>query len=214
MSFQKVDFSDIRIVLSVQGYSLDYQYIVREIGFWFNGHSGSIPFNCKINRNQLDIANQTIITKSEEQMNGIRLKKSITAGLALSETRAVLRALYHLNSSSKGKFIGISSDDNITGLLFKSGLGPFVKNLKHLSIFENNQKLPTNEEIISALNQYPNKFKICNLHDNFTIIPMCAKVKAEFLAMYCMNYSPSVSNTPIIPLDAIRDKKAEGQFEN
>ena len=198
MSSQKFDFSDIRIILCAQGYSLDYQYIVREIGFWFNGHSGSIPFNCKINRKQLDMNNQKIITQSEEQTNGIRLKTITNNGLALSETKAVLRTLYHLNNNSEAKYIGITPDDNIIGLLFKAGLGSLVKNLNYMKAFENEDKIPTNEMIFSTLQQNPSKYNACNLHDSFlanNCVPYCAKTKAEIVAFYCINYQPSAKKS-------------------
>ena len=200
MASPYVDFSDIRIILCAQGYPLDYQYIVREIGFWFNGHSGSIPFNCKINRNQLDIRNQKIIFESEEKVNGIRLKNSSNTGLALSETRAVLRTLYHLNESSTAKYIGITEDDNITGILFKAGLGSYVKNLNQLKIFEKNFKIPSNDVIRSQIELESNEFKVCKLHDMYltnNVKPFCAKIKAEFLAQYCMNFNQSQEVIPI-----------------
>ena len=190
MAFPSIDFNDIRIIVCVQGYGLDYQYIVREIGFWFNGNSGSIPFNCKINRNHLDIPNQRIITYCEEKINGIRLKKSIDSGLALSETRAVLRTLYHLNENSKAKFIGVIPEDNITGLLYKAGLGSYVKDLNQLSIFKNSEGIPSNSIIKSEIENKSGEYKICKLHD-FNLIdnslPFCAKIKAEYLANYCLN---------------------------
>ena len=33
MATPSVNFSDIKIIFCVQGYSLDYKYVVREIGF-------------------------------------------------------------------------------------------------------------------------------------------------------------------------------------
>ena len=61
MATSRIDFEDIRIIFCVQGYSLDYKFVLREIGFWTRGLSGSVPFNCKINKNQLDV--QTKRTK-------------------------------------------------------------------------------------------------------------------------------------------------------
>lgn len=198
MSSLNFSFSDIRIILCVQGYPLDYQYIVREIGFWCNGQSGSIPFNCKINANQLDTKNHSIISHSVEEINGIRLKKTTEAGLALSETKAVLRTLYHLNNSP-AKLIGICADDNLNGLLFKAGLGSYVKDLNNMDIFkQSNSVLPTNETIRNTVKQKLDDYKVCSLHDHLlknNNFPLCAKVKAQFIANYCLNYSPSVIPT-------------------
>src|SRR5437868_10507504 len=112
MSSVNFSFSDIRIILSVQGYPLDYQYIVREIGFWYEGKSGSIPFNCKVNTKQLDTGNHKVITKAEEEINGIRLKKTVDIGLTQSDVKAVLKTLYNINNDSSAKYIGICGDDN------------------------------------------------------------------------------------------------------
>lgn len=190
MSSVNFDFSDIRIVLCVQGYPLDYQFIVREIGFWYNGISGCIPFNCKINVNQLDTENRNIISQCEEEINGIRLKKTTEGGLALSETKAVLRTLYQMNNMSQAKLIGICGDDNIKGLLFKAGLGSYVKDLNYLEdLKKKNTKLPSNEEIRSNIKQNSKVFKFCNLHDHLlrnNETPLCSKVKAEYIANYCL----------------------------
>ena len=107
MASSNVEFSDIKIILCVQGYSLDYQFILREIGFWTNNFSGSIPFNCKINKNQLDIKNQKTIFALEEDIHGIKTKKPVENGLSLSETKTVLKTLYNLSNNTNSKYIGI-----------------------------------------------------------------------------------------------------------
>lgn len=219
MSSLNFSFSDIRIILCVQGYPLNYQYVVREIGFWFNGQSGSIPFNCKINANQLDTGNHCIISKCVEEINGIRLKKTTEAGLSLSETKAVLRTLYHLNDS-KAKLIGICGDDNINGLLFKAGLGSYVKDLKFMDIFkQSNTTLPTNEMIRSTIKQKMDNYKVCNMHDRLLVnneFPLCAKVKAEFIANYCMNFQTRITPTIQYQYEEILDdiQKTTNQTAN
>ena len=190
-SLNVTDFSEIKIILCVQGYSLEHQYFIREIGFWTKGISGSIPFNCKLNEKKLDERSKLIIEESEKEINGIRLKKRVEAGLALSEARAVLRTLYHLNSDSAAKYIGICSDDYINGLLFNAGLGSYVRYLDNLFILQSKQiKCPTNEIIRMAMKQYPGNYEVCHLHDHYlknNEIPLCAKLKAEFIANFCLN---------------------------
>ena len=147
MASLNINFEDIRIILCVQGYSLDNKFVQREIGFWCNGISGSIPFNCRINNNQLDIRNQKIIHALEEEVHGIKLKTSIEHGLSNSECRAVLRTLYHMNNSL-AKYIGICRDENINGLLYSAGLGSFVIDLDNL-VSVNNQTIicPSNKDL-------------------------------------------------------------------
>ncbi len=153
MASSSVSFEDLRIILCVQGYNLDYQFIVREIGFWCNGLSGSIPFNCKVNRNQLDVKNQKTLYALEELIHGINLKYSVKLGLAQSETRAVLRTLYNMGDNgakagSKAKYIGICRDENINGLLYKAGLGANVIDIDNLEMFQHSSiKCPSNKDL-------------------------------------------------------------------
>lgn len=206
MSSFNIDFSDIRIILCVQGYHLDYQFIVREIGFWCKDKSGSIPFNCKVNKNQLDCTNQQIITHSEEEIHGIKLKKNFEFGLALSEVRAVLRTLYHINSGSDAKYIGIIGDDIMKGLLFKAGLGSYVIDVNYLNVFkQTNTRCPTNEMIITHIKLNPEKYSFCTIHERLknNESPICARIKAEFIANYCLNFSKSISSRLNIEMNEI-----------
>lgn len=190
MASLNISFEDLRIILCVQGYSLDYQFIVREIGFWYNGLSGSIPFNVKINRNLLDINSQKIIYALEEEVHGIRLKKSIEHGLAASEVKAVLRTLYHMAGSTNAKYIGICRDENINGLLYKAGLGNYVVDIDSISLFRNTvEKTPSNKDLKLFMENNKNKYSVCRIHDVLRNgeIPLCAKVKAQFIADYCIN---------------------------
>ena len=190
MAALNLSFDDIRIIFCVQGYSLDFQFIPREIGFWCNGFSGSIPFNCNIKKNQLDIRNQNIIHVLENEIHGIKLKKFSENGLSLSESKAVLKTLYQIGGNTKAKYIGICRDENINGLLFKSGLGKYVVELDFLNIFKKPGEIcPSNQDLKLAMKNDPNKYQICEMHEKLwnEEQPLCAKVKAEFVADYFKN---------------------------
>ena len=194
MASLSVNLDDIRIIICVQGYSLDYQFIVREIGYCYNGISGSIPFNCNINKRNLDVNNQRIIYALEEEIHGIKLNKKSDYGLAQSEVRAVLRTLYAMANNSKAKYIGICRDENINGLLHKAGLGIFVVNMDNLNIFRNTlDACPSNKDLIELMKNNKNLYSVCDLHDKFKndCIPICAKVKAEFISDFCNNFIPT-----------------------
>ena len=183
MASRNMKFSDIKIILCVQGYTLDYQFILREIGFWTNYYSGSIPFNCKINKNQLDIKNQKTIYALEEDIHGIKCKKHIENGLALSEIKTVLKTLYNLSNNLESKFIGICRDENINGLLHQAGLGKYVIEMDNLDIFRDTaKKCPSNTDLKIILKNQPNRFHICGLHELLRdgSLPLCAKVKADY----------------------------------
>ena len=202
MATPNVDFSDIRVIICMQGYNFDFQYIVREIGFWCNGQSGSIPFNVKLNKNHLDVKNQQIVSYCEEEINGIKLKRNFDNALASSDIKPVLRTLFHLNNNSKAKYIGITKDDNLDGLIYKSGLGNYVFHLENLSPFkQSNIQLPNNDVIRQYLKKYSDRYVMCPIHDRLRINenPICAKTKAEILADFCKNLNQN--NPPSVIID-------------
>ena len=185
MATQSVDFNDVKLILCVQGYPLDFQYVVREIGFWSNGFSGSIPFNVKLNKNHLDVKNQRTVSICEEELNGIKLKRNFENALAASDIKPVLKTLFQLNSNNNSKYIGILRDEPLDGLLYKSGLGPYVTYLDSVNVLKNsNASLPTNENFRQYLKKNTDAYLICPIHDRLRIneFPICAKSKAEFLA--------------------------------
>ena len=191
MALFKPNFDDIRIIFCVQGYTLDYQFILREIGFWCRETSGSIPFNYKINRNQIDVKNQKIIHYLEDEFHGIKLKKLFENGLVMSDFKAAFRTLYHMAGSKypQAKFIGICRDENINGLLHRSGLGKYVVDIDSLLIMTSSQlKCPSNDDLRELIKSDPNLYKICDMHDNlkYNISPLCAKVKAQYIGDYCI----------------------------
>ncbi len=196
MASLHLDFNDIRLIICVQGYPLDYQFVVREIGFWTRDFSGSIPFNCKINKNQLDVKTQQTIFALEEQIHGIKLKKQVENGLAFSDFKAVLRTLYHMADTGIGKYIGVCRDENIKGLLHKAGLGSYVVEMDYLSMFQNtSDQCPSNADLQNTLKMEPTKSIICHIHDRLknNDYPNCAKLKAECIANFCIDYESSLT---------------------
>lgn len=190
MATQTVDFNDIKLILCVQGYHLDYQYVVREIGFWSDGLSGSIPFNVKLNKSQLNAKNLATIEFCQTQFNGIGMKKSFDDALAASDYKPVLRTLFHMvpGKSSSSKYIAILRDEPLDGLLFRSGLNNYVTYLENVNVIKNNNSsIPSNEYFRQYLKKNFDAYQICPLHDRLTIneLPLCAKAKAEFLADFC-----------------------------
>ena len=210
MASENVNFGDIKIIFCVQGYMLEYEFILREIGFWTHGYSGSIPFNCKINLNQLDVQSIETINVLEDQIHGIKLKKNIDCALGLSDSRAVLRSLYHMNSwKCKANRIGICRDPNINGLLHKAGLGKFVIDLDELAMFKNSSdKVPSNKDLQEFMKINSQKYTICDIHERLKNgeMPLCAKVKAEYLADFCFNYQSNLDETikSLLVLDNIQ----------
>ena len=190
MATHSVNLNDIRIIICTQGYSLDYQFIVREIGFCSKYQSGVIPFNCKVNTKELDIKNQRNIYLLEDEIHGIKVKKNFDLGLAQSDYKSVLRTLYHSAKSPENdaKYIGIVRDQYIFGLLYRSGLGHLVIDLDTLSAFNEINKCPSNGDLRIAMKN-DIKYSQCYLHEQLRIseIPICAKAKAEYVYDICQS---------------------------
>jgi hypothetical protein len=191
MAMYKPEFKDIRTIICMQGYHLDYQFHIREIGFWSKNVSGVIPFNCKINGNQMDSDNQKIIFYSEQELHGIKLKDSFENGLPSSEIKSVLKTIYHITKSTdyEATYIGICKDDYISGILAKAGLGKYVIALDNLEMFKRRNTLfPTNDLIRSELIRRPELYPLCHLHGKLKndAIPLCSRAKAKFVADICL----------------------------
>jgi len=198
MAFESINFNDIRIIICAQGYKLDYQFILREIGYCSKNISGVIPFNCKISLKDLDVSSQRTIFALEEEVHGIRLKRNVQFGMTQSDYKAVLKTLYHLSADdSNAKFIGIIRDANIFGLLHRAGLGHFVVDLDQLEIFRhNNLSCPSNVDLRNAMKNNSNKYKVCDIHEHLrnNEFPICAKVKSQFVFDTCKLLSDNLVN--------------------
>ena len=185
MSFLK--FEDIRMILSIQGYQLNHQFIIREIGFWSPRISGVIPFNCKLNMVNVDSFSTKNIFIAENKIHGIKLKSRFENALPNSEASSVLRTLYHItkNEDYAADYIGILKDENISSVVFKSGLGKYVIELDQLDIITKSQSnLPTLHDFKFIIGTELNKYKPCYIHDMLrnNDIGVCSRVKVEIIA--------------------------------
>ena len=191
MAFFNAKFEDIRLILSIQGYQLNHQYIIREIGFWSQKLSGVVPFNCKLNLAQIDSTSEKNIHIAENEYHGIRLRKILSNALPSSDASAVIKCLYHLTKKEDydADYIGISKEENIAPIIFKAGLGKFILELDFLDIFQKaNSKLISSAEIKYLVSTDPIKYKPCALHDNLrnNALSVCSKVKCEIIVCQIM----------------------------
>lgn len=188
MAFISPNFDNIKVIICSNGFKIDCEFILREIGFCYNNVSSSIPFNNRMNRSKLDVTNQFIIDYMENESHGIKFNKKFEYGMTASEYIPVLKSIYHLNQTTSAKYIGIcKSDDGLKGLLFKAGFGHLIIELEDLEIFKNSGKiLPTDGELM-VIQQKDLNIEPCRLHDrlNSSYKPFCAKNKAEYLFSYC-----------------------------
>lgn len=174
--------NDIRLILCVQGYYLEHQFILRELGYWYKGNCGSLPFNCKINLNKLDCTNQNLIVKYEE-LHGMKLKKNFENGLTISELKPVIKSLYHIAGLDNeiAKYICVVRNEYITSHLYNAGMGLYVT---FLDQFHENINYITEEDYQNFVKEN----KTCNLHENVNDkFPLCAAVKAKYIAQKILN---------------------------
>jgi len=187
MAFISPKFEDLRIVICSNGFKLDCDYILREIGFSYENVSGSIPFNCRLNRYKIEATSQFIIDYLENEVHGIKFNKKVDHGLLASECISVLKSLYHLNTTTSAKYIGISSqDEGIKALLYKAGLGQYIIDLNNIDVVKNNSPIPSDGELM-VIQQNEITCNPCSIHDRLKSFykPLCAKTKAEYLFNFC-----------------------------
>ena len=193
-------FDDIRLIVCVQGYQLNYQYIVREIGFWSRSISGVIPFNCKVNKSHLDQLSAKNIHIAVNEIHGIKQKKNVDNALPSSDVCAVLKCLFQITKrdSYDSGYIGVCKEENVTSLFFKAGLGNYLYELDNLDLFQsvttnnstNHSKIkssfPTLADIKFIISSDPKKYSYCELHDRLrnNEFPVCARTKAEIISTY------------------------------
>ena len=190
MALMRFDFKHIRTIICMQGYPLDYQFYIREIGFWSRNISGSIPLNVKISNHGLDPRNQQTIFYFEEEVHGIKFRKTFENGLPFSEMKTILKCIYLMTNCDEldSNFIGICKDEKISGILAKANLGKYVVELDNLEVFKRNSvQFPSDDVIKYQLATNPSDYPICQLHgpikNNET--PFCSRSKAKFLAGFC-----------------------------
>ena len=189
MAFFDARFEDFRLILSIQGYQLNNQFIVREVGYWSPKISGVVQFNCKISASRLDTISAKNIHITENECHGIKVKKVIENGMASSDISSVIKCLYQITKidGSVGEYIGIIREENVSSIIYKAGLGKHAVELDELKILiKNNTTLPTFGDIKYMVSADPNKYKPCSLHEILRTqeIPVCAKAKVEILANY------------------------------
>ena len=191
MAFFIPKFEDIRIIISVQGYQLNNRYIIREIGFWSPNLRGVIPFNCKLNLSQADSFGSKNIQIAENEIHGIKLRKIVENGLPSSEAYAVIKTLYHLTKRNDydAVYIGILKDENISSVIFNSGLGKYVFEIETLELLRfSNPNFPAFTDFKYIIGSELKKYKACKIHEKLrnNEQPLCAKNKAEIVANHIL----------------------------
>jgi len=141
----------------------------------------------------------------EEEVHGIKMKKSIENAPPSSEMKSILKCIYLITKSEdyESSYIGVCGEDKISGLLAKANLGKYVIELDSLDLLKrNNIKFPTNDEIRNELIKRKNEYPVCYLHEKLKndAIPHCSRAKAEFIANLCYNIQVNEGHAPSKPV--------------
>jgi hypothetical protein len=118
-------------------------------------------------------------------LHGINIDKQQEFSLLQSEIKSAIKSLYFAAENKNcGKYIGICRDLNILSLCNSAGFFFLTVNLEKINCLPNNVKIPSNEELFSLLENKFQPYEICKLHNKLenNRIPMCAGVKAKFIA--------------------------------
>jgi hypothetical protein len=198
LNASELNFEDIRVIFCVQGYSINNNYVVREIGFWSRGNSGVIPFTSRNKFNKLSNEDKMTVNYLVKAHHGIPLNKQINYGLMNHEAVAAIKTLYHTFSNDDGgrkrNYIGICDDLNIFHLLNIAGLGHLVINLKKL-YHKPEATIPSNDNILKIEEFGYCCLRPCELHNPLSNekIPFCARTKAIILANWCKSINNSIN---------------------
>ena len=194
-------FEDIRLILSIQGYQLNNQFIVREVGYWSPKLCGVIQFNTKLNLTRLDTFSIKNIHILENEIHGIKLKKIAENGMASSEVGSILKCLYQVTKieGSRADYIGILREEKVSSILFKAGLGKYVLELEDLQILnKSNTSMPSFGDFKYIIGTEISKYKPCSLHEPLRTseTPICARAKAEIVANHLQQINAQQQQQP------------------
>ena len=180
-----ISFEDVRLILCVHGYTIEDNFVCREIGYWSRNFNGSLPVSCRINVNKLSSKDKTTVKYLYTQFHGINIRKQSEFSLLQNEVKSAIKSLYLLADDGKDrKYIGVCRDVNAFSLCHSVGLQYLTVNMEKLKDCSKESKIPSNEDLITLLNNKFHPYINCVLHDNLENDrpPLCAGVKAKFLA--------------------------------
>lgn len=185
LNCKAVCFDDIRVIFCLNGFYIDEEFQVMEIGFWSRKITGSIPFFSNKNYSKLKSKEKISVNFLTNSHHGIEFNNKFDKGFSQADVVSCIKYIYHVCSDDvKSRYyIGYINDRFLLNFVGKSGLGYMLVNIDQMY----NAPAPSNEEMLGSENYGKDDYKPCNLHKKLenNLEPHCVKVKAEFLADFC-----------------------------
>lgn len=186
----QVDFNDVRLIVCLNGFTINETFQIVELGFWSRKFSGVIPFKSTKSWSKLNHLDKLSVNYLTSEYHGIGLDQLKNQNaLHQSDIFGALRAIYHLTDDGvkDRKLIGYLGNQCLLDILGKMGIGGYLVNIKEMCS-------PTSisiDQIRSSQDYGWDDFEICNLHNNYVgndfKFPVCAKSISCYLANYFMN---------------------------
>jgi hypothetical protein len=181
---RKILFSEIRLVLSVEGFYINETFVLKELGFKSKDLCGTVYFKTECNQlNQKDRKTTAFLSNF---IHGLNYYKNNEHWVSSNDFSAVIKTLYQLTEDGHDlskKYIGYSNDLNLLTLLHKSGFSTVSVNLKE--IFDD---IPTIKSIKSLPAYGFGTYRPCHMHQSINDFKyQCAKVKSLILYEWCLN---------------------------
>ena len=158
-------------------------------GFWSKNLSGSFCFNSKYRFKNLKFKDKCTVNYLHKEFHGLDLDEFYDNGFEQKDITTVIKIIYLLTKNdNNGDLIGVCNDQNTMEICRKSGLGLVTINLKEISKFSPN--CPSNSDLIEIQKNKFFPYSICDIHSNLNNqnIPICSKVKANFVADVLKKY--------------------------
>lgn len=184
MAKRSISFDEIRVIIGCEGFTVNNQFIPKEIGFCNNNFSNSIGLNFYNNMKlkKDDIVKSNFLYKFH---HGLDIYRNSINWPIYTEIESVLKTIYHLTedvNSPKKIYIAYNNDPNIRSLLHTSGLDHLAVNLYNMY-----NNLPSMRSIKLLPFYGVGNYTQCNLHDKHPFAKIqCAKIKCKILFEICL----------------------------
>ena len=185
LNCKAVNFNDIRVIFCINGFYIDEEFQVMEIGFWSRNISGVIPFFNKKCYSKLTHKDRMSVNYLTYAHHGLNLTNKFDKSLSQSEVVSCLKSIYQICSDENDSriYIGYMNDNFFLNIAGKAGLGNLIVNIDKMY----DEHAPSNEVMMRHNDYGKAEYKPCFLHQKIENDkdPHCAKVKAKFLADFC-----------------------------
>ena len=189
MNSSQVNFDDLRLIVCLNGFTINDQFQIVEFGFWSRKLSGNIPFKSTKVWSKLNHLDRLSVNYLTSEYHGIGLEQlKYQDALHQTDIFGSIRSIYHLcdDGVENRKLIGYLGNECLLELLGKLGIGNYPVKI--------NDMYPASSIQIDEIRnnklygEIPD-FEICKIHTQYNgndfRYPVCARAIACFLAKFC-----------------------------